>query len=77
MEQVKKELPDYVKRMQVELSELTEKIDKLSLFLRTPKMLELSELKQKLLKMQFEAMQVYAEMLNERLDLILNEHQAL
>lgn len=77
MEQMKKELPEYVQRMKVELSELTEKIDKLALFLRTPRGFELPELKQKLLNMQLEAMQVYAEILEERLELELDEHQAL
>lgn len=78
MEQVKKELPEYVQRMKVELSELTEKIGKLRDFLSSPlKCGPLPEAKKRLMDKQVRAMLYYAEILEERLELELDEHQAL
>ena len=62
-------MPEYVKRMMKEQTELYEKIRKLRAFIDSPKYRTLTNEKQFLMEYQLEAMNMYHYFLTERLEL--------
>lgn len=62
-------MPEYVKRMMEEQTELYERIRKLRTFIDSPKYRTMTNEKQILINYQFDAMNMYYYFLTERLEL--------
>lgn len=60
-------MSNYVERMEVELKELEEKVEKLEAFIKTETFEALDEFKQGLLKAQKAAMDIYVSVLKNRI----------
>lgn len=56
------------KRIQTELSELSERIEKLKVFVKNPKFKEIDKVQQPLLKKQLKVMLAYEDILKKRLN---------